>query len=70
MSSWDQENRGEKLGVVWRKRKKISQIIDDYCTFTYRSSLLIILWFQAMQAGLVQPEATFLFTSLVGYCIF
>jgi hypothetical protein len=22
-----------------------------------------------MQAGLVQPEATFLFTSLVGYCI-
>jgi hypothetical protein len=68
MSSLDQENRGEKLGVVWRKRKKISQIISDYLYLPF--FLLIILWFQAMQAGLVQPEATFLFTSLVGFCIF
>jgi hypothetical protein len=30
MSSWDQANRGEKLGLVWRNRKKISQIINDY----------------------------------------
>jgi hypothetical protein len=64
----DQENRGEKLGLVWRKRKKISQIINDYLYLPF--FFLIILWFQAMQAGLVQPEATFLFTSLVGYCIF
>ncbi len=26
MSSWDQANRGEKPGLVWRNRKKISQI--------------------------------------------
>jgi hypothetical protein len=30
MSSWDQSNRGGKLGLVWRKRKKISQMINDY----------------------------------------
>jgi hypothetical protein len=29
-SSWNQANRGEKLGLVWRNRKKISQIINDY----------------------------------------
>jgi hypothetical protein len=34
---WDQANRGQKLGMVWRNRKKMSQIITDY-TFTYRSS--------------------------------
>jgi hypothetical protein len=68
MSSRDQENRGEKLGVVWRKRKKTSQIINDYLYLLL--FLLIILWYQAMQAGLVQPEATFLFTSLVSFCIF
>jgi hypothetical protein len=32
-SSWDQANRGGKLGLAWRNRKKISQT-----TFTYRSS--------------------------------
>ncbi len=30
MSSRDQLNRGEKPGLVWRNRKKISQIINDY----------------------------------------
>jgi len=30
MSSWDQANRGEELGLVRRNRKKISQIINDY----------------------------------------
>jgi hypothetical protein len=30
MSSWDQANRGQKLGLVWRNRKKISQIINGY----------------------------------------
>jgi hypothetical protein len=29
-SSWDSAKRGEKLGLVWRNRKKISQIINDY----------------------------------------
>jgi hypothetical protein len=30
MSSWDQANRGEKLGLVWRNRKEISQTIKVY----------------------------------------
>jgi hypothetical protein len=34
MSSWDQANREEKLGLVWRSRKKISQIINDYLYHT------------------------------------
>jgi hypothetical protein len=29
-SSWDQAKRGGKLGLVWRNRKKISQIFKDY----------------------------------------
>jgi hypothetical protein len=29
-SSWDQANRRQKHGFVWRNRKKISQIIKDY----------------------------------------
>jgi hypothetical protein len=29
-SSWDQANIWQKLGLVWRNRKKISQIIKDY----------------------------------------
>ncbi len=41
MSSWDQANRGEKLGLVWRNRKKISQIINDYLYLPF--FLLIIL---------------------------
>jgi hypothetical protein len=35
-SSWDQANRWQKLGLVWRIRKKISQLSKT--TFTYRSS--------------------------------
>ncbi len=41
-SSWDQANRRQKLGLVWRNRKKISQIIKDY--FYLPFFLLIILW--------------------------
>jgi hypothetical protein len=37
-SSWDQANRRQKFGLVWRNRKKISQIIK-YLPF----NLLIIL---------------------------
>ncbi len=40
-SSWDQANRRQKLGLVWRIRKKISQIIKDY--FYLLFFLLIIL---------------------------
>jgi hypothetical protein len=40
---WDQANRRQKLGLVWRIRKKISQIIKDY--FYLPFFLLIILWF-------------------------
>jgi hypothetical protein len=31
------QTEGKNLGLVWRNRKKMSQIIDAY-TFTYRSS--------------------------------
>ncbi len=41
-SRWDQANRRQKLGLVWRIRKKISQIIKDY--FYLPFFLLIILW--------------------------
>jgi hypothetical protein len=33
-SSWDQANRRQKLGLVWRNRKKISQIIKDLLLLT------------------------------------
>jgi hypothetical protein len=42
-SRWDQANRRQKHGLVWRNRKKISQIIKDY--FYLPFFLLIILWF-------------------------
>jgi hypothetical protein len=48
-SSRDQANRQQKLGVVWRNRKKISQIIKDY--FCLPFFLLIILWLKLMQIG-------------------
>jgi hypothetical protein len=41
-SSWDQANIWQKLGLVWRNGKKISQIIKDY--FYLPFFLLIILW--------------------------
>ncbi len=47
--SWDQTNRRQKLGLVWRNRKKISQIIKDY--FCLPFFLLIILWVQPSQRG-------------------
>jgi hypothetical protein len=40
-SSWDQTNIWQKLGFVWRSRKKISQIIKHY--FNLPFFLLIIL---------------------------
>jgi hypothetical protein len=41
-SSWDQANIRQKLGLVWRNRMKISQIIKDY--FYLPFFLSIILW--------------------------
>jgi hypothetical protein len=41
-SSWDEANRRQKFDLVWRKRKKSSQIIKDY--FYLPFFLLIILW--------------------------
>jgi hypothetical protein len=40
-SRWDQANRRLKPGLVWRNRKKISQIFKDY--FYLPFFLLIIL---------------------------
>ncbi len=39
----DQANKRQKPGLVWRNRKKISQIIKDYYYLSF--FLLIILWF-------------------------
>ncbi len=39
-------NRRKKLGLVWRNRKKISQIINDYLCLPF--FLLIILWWKHM----------------------
>jgi hypothetical protein len=36
------QTEGGKLGLVWRNRKKISQIINDYLCLPF--FLLIILW--------------------------
>jgi hypothetical protein len=42
-SRWDHAaNSRQKPGLVWRNRKKISQIIKDY--FCLLFFLLIILW--------------------------
>jgi hypothetical protein len=37
-SRWDHANIPQKLGLVWRNRKKISQIIKDFplSTITYK----------------------------------
>ncbi len=40
-SSWGQANRRQKHGLVWRNRKKSSQIIKDY--FYLLFLLLLIL---------------------------
>jgi hypothetical protein len=51
-SSWDQANIRQKLGLVWRNRKKISQIIKDY--FYLPFLLLIILWERGNRGQTVQ----------------
>ncbi len=32
---WDQANRPQKMGLVWRNRKKISQIINAYTVIRF-----------------------------------
>jgi hypothetical protein len=53
-SSWDQANSGKKLGLVWRNRKKISQIINDYLYLPF--FLLIILCFKCTIPFVEQPK--------------
>jgi hypothetical protein len=52
MSSWDQANRWGKLGLVWRNRKKISQIINDYLYLPF--FLLIIIYSGLSQSSFLQ----------------
>ncbi len=54
--SWDQANRRQKLGLVWRNRKKISQIIKDY--FYLPFFLLIILWIELWTYGSTDFDVT------------
>ncbi len=57
-SSWDQANILQKLGLVWRNRKKISQIIRGY--FYLPLFLLIILWFLPLEVYIInQFQTTF-----------
>jgi hypothetical protein len=58
-SSWDQANRRQKLGLVWRIRKKISQIIKDY--FYIPFYLLIILWHKLLRTCKVLEKSTNIF---------
>ncbi len=53
-SSWDQAKRRQKLGLVWRNRKKISQIIKDYFYLSF--FLLIILCWHPTTASLPSPD--------------
>jgi hypothetical protein len=54
-SSWDQANIPQKLGLVWRNRKKISKIIKDY--FYLPFFLLTIL---GLIQGASSPSRTLL----------
>jgi hypothetical protein len=51
----DQANRRQKLGLVWRIRKKISQIIKDY--FYLPFFLLIILWVALIESNMRDTAA-------------
>ncbi len=46
-SNWDQANRLETLGFVWRNRKKIIQIIKDYFYLQF-FLLIIFLWLRCI----------------------
>jgi hypothetical protein len=40
---WDQANSRQKLGLVWRNRKKICQIINAYLYFPFFLLLILCL---------------------------
>jgi hypothetical protein len=44
MSSWDQANRGGKIGLFWRNRKKISHIINDYLYLPFFLSIILMVY--------------------------
>jgi hypothetical protein len=46
---------GEKLGLAWRNRKKISQIINDYLYLPF--FLLFILWLTTMKLGSQEQDS-------------
>jgi hypothetical protein len=54
-SSWDQANRRQKHGLVWRNEKKISQIVKDY--FYLPLFLLFILCCTLTQMGVEERKA-------------
>jgi hypothetical protein len=66
MSSWDQASRGEKIGLVWRNRKKISQIINDYLYLPF--FLLIILCEQVLYTVYVTASKQVRCTKVRGFC--
>jgi hypothetical protein len=59
LSRRDKANRQQKLGLVWRNRKKISQSIKDY--FYLPFFLLIILWPEP-----IHPDPTALYGCTCG----
>jgi hypothetical protein len=64
MSSCDQANRGEKLALVWRNRKKTSQIINDYLYWDQANRGINLVWFGEIEGKLGKlPTTTFAYRS-------
>jgi hypothetical protein len=66
MSSWDQANRGENLGLVSRNRNKISQIINDYL---YLPFFLLIILYGLMGRSLIYYDKNLWFAALETWVI-
>ncbi len=56
-ASWDQANGQQKLGLVWRNEKKISQIINDYICLPFFLFLILCL---LGTAGFLPTQLTYL----------
>jgi hypothetical protein len=54
-SSWDQANIQQKLGLVWRNRRKLAKLSKT--TFTYRSSSYLFYEFSPVEDWKVQIYA-------------
>ncbi len=63
MSSWDQADRGEKPGLAWRNRKKISQIITDYLYILFFLLIIYALyeWQVVVLSVLAGVEGSYFF---------